>query len=109
MELSRESFKEDVARFRANFKEEALSSAEKAVRLEKKGPVGVITFDAPNSKANTLGTPVMLRFFELLTEVEKDNQIGSLVILSAKPTIFIAGADIAEIQKLSESGDAKTL
>lgn len=107
MELSRETFKEDVARFRANFKEDALSSAEKAVRLEKRGAVGVITFDAPNSKANTLGTPVMLRFFELLTEVEKDSQIGSLLIVSAKPTIFIAGADISEIQKLSESGNAK--
>jgi len=106
MELSRDSFKEDVAKFRASFKEDALSNAEKAVTLEKRGPVGMIVFDAPNSKANTLGTPVMLRLYELLMEVEKDPSITSLVLFSRKPTIFIAGADIAEIQKLSEGGNA---
>lgn len=106
MELSRETFREEVQRFRAGFKEDAISNAEQAVKLEKRGSVGVIVFDAPNSKANTLGTPVMLRLFELLVEVEKDSQLGALVLLSKKPTIFIAGADIAEIQKLSESGDA---
>lgn len=104
MEVSRESVREDFKKFRSEFKEESLSLAEKSVRLEKRGAVGMIVFDAANSKANTLGTPVMLRLFELLSEIEKDKEIAAVVIISRKPTIFIAGADISEIQSLTTGG-----
>ncbi len=108
MELSTESFKEEFKSFRSQLKEDAIGNAEKAVILEKKGPVGVIYFDAPNTKANTLGTPIMLRFADLLVEVEKDPEIRALVVLSRKPSIFIAGADIAEIKMLTQTGDAES-
>jgi len=107
MELSREGFKEEVSRFRSTFKEDAMGNAEKSVRLEKRGDVGLLVFDAVNSRANTLGTPIMLRIFELLLDVESENNLNALVLISRKPTIFIAGADIAEIQRLNQGGDAK--
>jgi 3-hydroxyacyl-CoA dehydrogenase / enoyl-CoA hydratase / 3-hydroxybutyryl-CoA epimerase len=110
MELSRDAlgqnFKEEVNRFRATFKEDALGQAEKALVLEKRGSVGVLIFDAPDSKANKLSTPIMLRLFELLLEIEKSPEIGAAVVISKKPTIFIAGADIAEIQRLNSQSDA---
>jgi 3-hydroxyacyl-CoA dehydrogenase/enoyl-CoA hydratase/3-hydroxybutyryl-CoA epimerase len=101
MELTRESFQEEVTKFRGNFKEDAFSIAEKSLTLEKRGPVAVIHFDQFGEKANKLSTPNMLRLFELFLEIEKDKSIGALVIISRKPTIFIAGADISEIQGMT--------
>lgn len=105
MELSRESFKEEVSRFRANFKEDAFPTAEKSITLEKRGNVGLIIFDQFQEKANKLSTPNMLRIFELLLQVEQDKDIKALVLISRKPSIFIAGADISEIQQMA-SGKA---
>lgn len=105
MELSKEQFREEVTRFRASFKEDALSSAEKNLTLEKRGDVGLIVFDQYQEKANKLSTPNMLRLFELLTQIEADDSIRSVVILSRKPTIFIAGADISEIERM-QRGEA---
>ena len=106
MELSRENFREEVKKFRSEFKDDSIAAAEKSVVLEKKGKVGVITFDAVGSKANTLGTPIMLRLFDLFLDVEKDRDIRSLLFISKKPTIFIAGADISEILTFAKSPDA---
>ncbi len=105
MEFTPEKFREEAASFTKNFNETAMSAAEKSVRLEKKGNVGVIVFDQHEEKANKLSTPNMLRLYELLVQVSKDSSIEALVLFSKKPTIFIAGADIAEIQRLaSEPG-----
>ncbi len=102
MELTRESFREAVTQFRAGFKEDAVGVAEKSITLEKRGPVGVIVLDQHQERANKLSTPNMLRLFELFLEVEQDKSIGALVFISRKPTIFIAGADISEIQKMTD-------
>ncbi len=61
--------------------------------------VAVLTFDLPNEKVNKLSTPVMA---ELRTHLEKLklSTFKMLVIKSAKPKIFIAGADIEEIRQL---------
>lgn len=107
MEMSRENFREEVKNFRSNFKEDALSTAEKSVRLEKRGNIGLLIFDQLNERANKLSTPNLLRFYELLTDVESDKSIEALVIVSRKPTIFIAGADIAEIKKFAEIGSKR--
>ncbi len=101
MELTRESFQEEVSKFRGNFKEDAFSIAEKSLTLEKRGAVAVIHFDQFGERANKLSTPNMLRLFELFLEIEKDKSLGAVVILSRKPTIFIAGADISEIQGMT--------
>ncbi len=106
MEVSVNHFREEVKKFRSTLKEEALGHAETALFLEKKEGVAFFVFDAPNSKANTLSSPIMLRLFELMLEVEADKSIGAAVVISRKPTIFIAGADISELQKLNASGNA---
>jgi 3-hydroxyacyl-CoA dehydrogenase / enoyl-CoA hydratase / 3-hydroxybutyryl-CoA epimerase len=106
MELSRDNFKEEVKNFRSSFKEDAIQKAEKSLVLEKKGSVGFLVFDAYQEKANKLSTPMMLRFFELLLEVEADKSIGAIVVLSRKPTIFIAGADLNEISTFATVDNA---
>jgi len=107
MELTRENFKQEVATFKAGFKEDAFSIAEKSLTLEKKGNIGVISFDQYQEKANKLSTPNMLRLFELCLQIEEDKSIEAVVVISRKPTIFIAGADISEIQRLAR-GEATT-
>ncbi len=107
MELTRENFKQEVASFKASFKEDLFSVAEKSITLEKKGNIGVIYFDQYQEKANKLSTPNMLRLFELCLQIEEDKAIEAIVLISRKPTIFIAGADISEIQRLAR-GEATT-
>ena len=65
MELTRESFEKEVAMFKGSFKEDAFSTAEKSLTLQKKGNIGIINFDQFQEKANKLSTPNMMRFFEL--------------------------------------------
>jgi len=105
MEITKETFRDEVARFRSTFKEGAIDSAEKSLTWEKRGNVGIIIFDQYQEKANKLSSPNMLRLFDLFSQAEKDKDIGCLVIISRKPTIFIAGADIAEISKFG-TGEA---
>lgn len=61
--------------------------------------IAILTFDLPNEKVNKLSTPVMT---ELKAHIEKlqTSNYKMVVFKSAKPKIFIAGADIEEIQKL---------
>jgi 3-hydroxyacyl-CoA dehydrogenase/enoyl-CoA hydratase/3-hydroxybutyryl-CoA epimerase len=94
-----------IQEFRSYFTTEAISFAEKSLFLEKKGEVGVLVFDTYNEKANKLSSPMMLRLYDLFMQVEQDMSIKSLLIIGKKPTIFIAGADIAEIQKFT-TGEA---
>jgi 3-hydroxyacyl-CoA dehydrogenase / enoyl-CoA hydratase / 3-hydroxybutyryl-CoA epimerase len=61
--------------------------------------IAVLTFDLPNEKVNKLSTPVMT---ELKSHIEKlkSSSYKMVVFKSAKPKIFIAGADIEEIREL---------
>jgi len=110
MEPTKEAFREEVTRFRSTFKPEAIDTAAKSITLEKRGNVGVIVFDQYQEKANKLSSPNLLRFYELLTQIEADRQIEAIVLISRKPTIFIAGADIGEIQRFTAGeADVNTL
>jgi len=61
--------------------------------------VAVLTFDLPGEKVNKLSTPVMAEFKAHIEKL-KSSQYKMVVIKSAKPKIFIAGADIEEIKEL---------
>jgi len=101
MEMTKESFKKEMAVFKAEFKEDLFSIAEKSLTLEKRGNIGILNFDQYQEKANKLSTPNMLRLMELFMTIDEDKTIEALVIISRKPTIFIAGADISEIQRMA--------
>lgn len=60
----------------------------------------VLTFDLPNEKVNKLSTPVMLELKNHLEKIKTSNY-KFLIFKSAKPKIFIAGADIEEIKQLT--------
>lgn len=71
------------------------------LNLEINNDIATLTFDLKNTKANKLSFEVLSELNNALDEIKQNKQIKVLVIDSAKPTIFIAGADIKEIEAMS--------
>jgi len=76
-----------------------------SVFYKQEDNIGFITFDQPDSKVNVLNSATLLAFDKILDEVKGKN-LKALVLQSAKKDIFIAGADIKEIENITESWDA---
>jgi len=73
--------------------------------LEINQNIATLTFDLENEKINKLSFEILKEFKEILNTIENDSSIKALVIDSAKKDIFIAGADIKEIEKLKDEKD----
>ncbi len=58
--------------------------------------IALLVFDDPQKSANVLSRNVLEEFELRLNELEKRGKLAGLVIASAKPGIFIAGADLRE-------------
>jgi 3-hydroxyacyl-CoA dehydrogenase/enoyl-CoA hydratase/3-hydroxybutyryl-CoA epimerase len=70
--------------------------------------IGWLTLDRPGSSANTLGRAVLLELQQQLDALERRTLRG-LVLRSSKPSGFIAGADIREINTLTSEANALEL
>src|SRR5262245_42288506 len=69
-----------------------------ALRLEiVDGNLGLITFDLPNSRANTLGQAVLTEFENLVSQLEGRKDLRGLILRSGKQGMFVAGADLREL------------
>ncbi|MBU0579980.1 MAG: enoyl-CoA hydratase/isomerase family protein [Candidatus Margulisbacteria bacterium] len=68
-----------------------------------------VVFDLEGEKVNKLSTPVMQELDKLLDKINASSDINAVIISSAKPGIFIAGADIKEIEGITmpAEGEAK--
>lgn len=71
-----------------------------AIQFTEKNNIVTLTFDLPNEKVNKLSTPVMMELKEHLDKIKAGNY-KFVIFKSAKPKIFIAGADIEEIKNLT--------
>lgn len=74
-------------------------SIQESIRIVPKGDVALVEWDLVGEKVNKLSSPVMARFREVIEELSRSN-FKAVVMISRKPTIFIAGADIEEIKGL---------
>ena len=72
------------------------------IKFEINQDIATITFDLQNEKINKLSFEILKEFDEKLNLVKDDHTIKALVIDSAKKDIFIAGADIKQIEELKE-------
>lgn len=70
--------------------------------LEINQNIATLTFDLENEKINKLSFEILKEFKEKLDLIQNDTSIKALIIDSAKKDIFIAGADIKEIEKLKD-------
>jgi enoyl-CoA hydratase len=78
-----------------------------AIQLTEQDGIGILTFDQPQSKVNVLSTPFWNELAAALTPLEKKSLKG-LILRSAKPGIFIAGADLKELANASPSDPTPT-
>lgn len=78
-----------------------MADMKKSVALRVDKNIGWLELDLEGEKVNKFSEPVLLRFQEVLEEIKKDSTIKALVVISKKPKIYIAGADINEIKKIN--------
>lgn len=72
--------------------------------------VWLLKFDLPGEKVNKFSREVMEEFEKLVTTLEgMSGQIEALIVVSPKPGIFIAGADIKMIQAAKTEDEATKL
>jgi 3-hydroxyacyl-CoA dehydrogenase/enoyl-CoA hydratase/3-hydroxybutyryl-CoA epimerase/3-hydroxyacyl-CoA dehydrogenase/enoyl-CoA hydratase/3-hydroxybutyryl-CoA epimerase/enoyl-CoA isomerase len=68
-----------------------------ALKLEEQNGIAVLTFDQPDSRANTMGQAVLGEFETAFGMLAKHPELRGLILRSGKPGMFIAGADIREL------------
>lgn len=74
-------------------------SIQDSIKIVPEGEVATVVFDMVGEKVNKWNTAMVTRFQEVLAELKKSNY-KAVIFKSAKPKIYIAGADIDEIKTL---------
>jgi len=67
-----------------------------------------VVFDDPDSKVNVLGVEQMQRLDAMLDDLSK-RKPKAVIFISAKPNIFLAGADINELEKIRDASHGEQL
>ena len=76
------------------------------VQLKQKDNIAWIEWDNPESKANVLSSKALSEFSAIVDHISNSNgKIQTACLISKKPSVFIAGADLNEIQKLKTEKD----
>ncbi len=86
----------------------AASSGAFRLTVEADG-LALLEFDTPGEKANKYSTPVLAELERLLDGLATRSDVTALVLVSRKPGIFIAGADVNEIARADRSTDPEFL
>lgn len=73
-----------------------------SLTLVVRNNIATIIFDHPESKVNILTSEVMKNLNSILEEIKGKSSLEAVIFLSAKKDIFIAGADIKEIEEISD-------
>jgi 3-hydroxyacyl-CoA dehydrogenase / enoyl-CoA hydratase / 3-hydroxybutyryl-CoA epimerase / enoyl-CoA isomerase len=68
---------------------------------ELDGRIGLVTFNVPEKKVNTLARDVLQELGALTASLEKRADLSGLLFKSGKPGQFIAGADLNELAAMS--------
>ncbi len=80
-----------------------------ATRLEElPGEIAVLVFDSPGRKVNVFTRDALLEFEARIAELAAHRDCRALLLVSAKPGGFIAGADLDEIAAASDSAAAES-
>ncbi len=78
-----------------------------SLNLKIENGFALIEFDQPDSKVNVLSSAVMGELKEIVGQLAGRQDLKGALILSRKPDIFIAGADIKEIENITSRSEAE--
>jgi len=78
-----------------------------SLNLKIENDIGFIEFDQIDSKVNLLTMAMIQSLDAILETVENTSSLKALVILSNKKDVFIAGADIKEIEQITKARDGQ--
>jgi len=78
------------------------------LKVEPDG-LALLVFDTPGEKVNKFSTPVMKELERVLDGLANRSDVKALLLLSAKPGVFIAGADVNEIAKADRNADPEMI
>ncbi len=67
------------------------------------GSIGLLTFDVPDKKVNTLSKAVLTELATHIEQLEKRSDLKGVLFRSGKPGQFIAGADLNELAALIDA------
>ncbi|TXT35731.1 MAG: 3-hydroxyacyl-CoA dehydrogenase [Planctomycetota bacterium] len=67
------------------------------------GSIGLLTFDVPDKKVNTLSQAILRELASQVEQLEKRTDLRGLLFRSGKPGQFIAGADLNELGALIDA------
>lgn len=82
----------------------------KAIQTSIDDNIATITFDQPASRANVLSTEVWTELGQSIDSLAHQPDVRGAILVSAKPGIFIAGADLKELTQASnDPGLARSL
>ncbi|HEV8238249.1 MAG TPA: 3-hydroxyacyl-CoA dehydrogenase NAD-binding domain-containing protein [Thermoanaerobaculia bacterium] len=70
--------------------------------------LATLVFDLPGKRANVIGVEVMAELEALIADLGARRDIACLLLLSGKPSIFIAGADVDLIEQVDDPQLAET-
>ena len=77
--------------------------------LARHRTVAVVTLDVPGEPVNTFTARGRARVRRAARPVERDQSVRAAVLLSGKPDVWIAGADIEELLELPGAAEAERL
>src|SRR5271156_5947035 len=73
----------------------AAAAAERTIHFAVRDDgICVLTFDRPNSSANIFDIATLNELAVELEFIERQTKLKGVIFISAKPSIFIAGADL---------------
>ncbi|HTL46435.1 MAG TPA: 3-hydroxyacyl-CoA dehydrogenase NAD-binding domain-containing protein [Verrucomicrobiae bacterium] len=75
-------------------------------KLTAENGIGILEIDVPDTEVNVLTTEGLTELRDIAGEIAGRSDLRALVIVSAKSRIFIAGADIKEIDGIKTKEDA---
>ncbi|MFC3396245.1 fatty acid oxidation complex subunit alpha FadJ [Brenneria rubrifaciens] len=71
--------------------------------------IGIVTIDVPGEKVNTLKREFVGQITRVFERAQQHAALRGLILISAKPDSFIAGANIAMLDKCTSAGEGENL
>lgn len=80
-----------------------------AFRTTRRGGVAIVTFDLPGESVNKITQAVGWEIDDLIERLVHDETVTAIVLISGKPDVFIAGADIEEFTRAGTAEEMSRL